>query len=365
MKQIVPKIFLILILLFIAACSASRKPIPTGVVPEQGDVHSQDEQYGQEVLNQLTQQYPLDRNDQRINRVREVVERLTKAARADHNQWHVHVLVGDEVKNAAATRGNFIFVWTGILKTVQSDAELATILSHEIGHVLAGHTAPDPSEEVNRIIAGMAGVATGTVVAGIGRGLGGPVSDLAELIVRASLEALLVNPGSQDKELEADQIGIFMMADAKYNPQDAIQFWDRVKYDPDFSNSALEFLSSHPSSGERVEKLRHLLKEAELRYQAALAGKPPPYPTDITRLDLKSSQSSSSPERINSIKTDNSWIVVEEIVNVYTTPSNNSEQVGQLKAGTKVQVNGIDGRWLELISPIRGYVIGHDLAPAP
>jgi len=75
-----------------------------------------------------------------------------------------------------------------------------------------------------------------------------PVSQLAELIVRASLEAILVNPDQQGKELEADQIGIFMMADAGYDPQEAIDFWQHVQGDPDFSSSPLEFMSSHPSS---------------------------------------------------------------------------------------------------------------------
>ena len=372
------KIFLICLLSVLAACGSSRKPVPPGVVPEQGAVLSEDEQYGHEVLDSLTDQYPLDRNDARINRVRTIVDRLTKAAHADQNPWHVYVLIGDDFKNAAATRGNFIFVWTGILNTVKSDAELATILAHEIGHLLAGHTAPDPAEETNRIIAGIAGAAAGGVVGH--QGLGGPVADLAELIIRASLEALLVNPDQQDKELEADQIGIFMMADASYDPEEAIQFWDRVQSDPDFSGFPLEFMSSHPSSTSRLERLRTFIEEAKIRYQQAKSGKvsplppsqrqtpssiatnqkenPPPIPTEpppvARKIDLDDKQGNRESE---------TWKVVDPDTVVFEKPDTKSAIKDRLKNGTEVKVAYIEGRWLKLESPVSGFVIGSHLTP--
>ena len=340
----------LLIGLMFSACASARKPVPAGVIPQQSTVYSEDEKYGHEVLSNLTKKYPLDRDDDRILRVRDIVDRLTRAVGAEKNPWHVYVLVGDDFKNAAATRGNYIFVWTGILRTAQNDAELATILSHEIAHVLAGHTAPDPAEETNRIIAGIAGIATSSVVAQ--QGLAGPISDLTELIVRASLEALLVNPDTQNKELEADQIGLFMMADAGYDPQDAINFWRRVESDPDFRGSPVEFLSSHPSSRKRVEQLSKLLEPAKERYAAA--GLRPPAASTYLASERKNSYSYSGEY----------WEVLESSVQVFVEANLDSKILESFKKGIKVKVVAIRGRWLEISEPVSGYVQSRYLAPA-
>ncbi|RIL12389.1 MAG: hypothetical protein DCC75_00590, partial [Proteobacteria bacterium] len=238
------------LLILLCSCAAHRAPVPVGEVPLQHQVSQEDEQYGHEVLNMLTQDFALDRDDRRINRVRDLVDKLTTAANAGGNPWHVYVLVDDDFKNAAATRGNYIFVWTGLLRMVSSDGELATILAHEIGHLLAGHTQPTPQEEVNELLSGIAGSIAGQVVAAQGQH---PfVADLAEMLARELLSAIIVNPGSQRNELEADQIGIFLMADAGIDPNNAISFWERARSDPELSGSGLQFLSSHPDSEERL-----------------------------------------------------------------------------------------------------------------
>lgn len=348
-------IFLALLCLAAASCAASRRPVPPGVIPEQSTLYSEDEKYGHEVLNNLTQQYPLDRDDARIFRVRDIVDRLTKAARADHNPWNVYVLVGDDFKNAAATRGNYIFVWTGILKAAQSDAELATILAHEIGHVLAGHTERNPAEETNRIIAGIAGAATGTVIGN--RGLGGPVSDLAELVVRASLEAFLVNPDLQAKELEADQIGLFMMADAGYNPEEALTFWRRVQSDPDFRGFPIEFLSSHPSSAQRLEKLSLQIDDANERYRQAI-GAAPRRPPAVNHYAAARPDPSHVPAGRGEL-----WEVLEPRVAVHIAADRSSPVVETFNRGVEVRVVSIHDRWLEISEPRSGFVQSRHLAP--
>jgi predicted Zn-dependent protease len=357
-SQIARRLTWIVCSLLISACSAKHIPVPAGVIPEQTSLVSEDEQYGHEVLNNLTEQYPLDRDDGRINRVRDVVDRLTKAAKADKNPWNSYVLVGDDVKNAAATRGNYIFVWTGILKSVNNDAELATILAHEIGHVLAGHTAPDPSEETNKIISGIAGQAAGGIVGN--QGLAGPVSDLAELIVRASLEALLVNPGSQLKEYEADQIGLFIMSDAGYDPQEAINFWSRIQNDPDFRNSTLEFLSSHPNTSERLKRLTEQLGAAEERYQATRGIKSS---GKKTYASLKSSPPAPYTGGAKKDGSGNYWKVMEPAVSVFSEADKNSALKQTLKKGDLVKVLALRDRWLEINDPVQGYVQSKYLAP--
>lgn len=343
----------------ITACAPQRAPIPPGVVPEQSEVSAEDEQYGHQVLNQLMERYELDNDDARINRVRDVADKLTAAKNPNGNPWHVYVLKDSNFKNAAATRGNYIFVWTGMLETVQNDDELATIIAHEIGHVLAGHTNPDPSEEVTRIIAGIAGEATGHVVAA--QGTAGILASLAASLVKTSMEALLVNPSLKRQELEADQLGLFLMADAGFNPEAAVRFWERVQHDPNFSGFPLAFLSSHPSSTERFERLRDVLPLAEERYRGGSTSGSPEATTP-SRPSSSYSRPSSSYSRPRRTL-DESWVVVEAKASVRSEPRLSAKVLADLPVGTKVTVIAHEDAWLEISEPRPGFVRGVDLSP--
>ena len=265
MKRFRLLILLLASSLIASGCAPSRIPITPGTIPEQASVSSTDEQYGHEVLAKLTERYPLSNDDKHIERVRNVVERLSSAANATGNPWHAYVLVGDNFKNAAATRGNFIFVWTGMLREVKDDTELATVLAHEMGHALAGHTLPDPAEEANAMMAGIAGNVAKQIVYRQGGTVAG-LAGLAGVLVAESIKAIIVNPESQRQELEADHIGLFIMARAGYNPQKAIEFWKRVQLQPGFSGSSLDFLSSHPSSESRIQRLEEYSFRAQWMY---------------------------------------------------------------------------------------------------
>ena len=249
-------------------CAPTRPPVPPGEVPSADYVTAKDEAYGHEVLSELSEKFELDRDDNNINRVRDLVDRLADGGHVNQDPWHVHVLKDDTFKNAAATRGNFVFVWTGMLNTVQNDDELATILAHEMSHVLAKHTAEDPAEETSSILAGVAGSVASAVLSQQGLG---PLADLGELLTRELVGAVLINPTAQDHELEADQIGLFLMADSGFDPQAAVDFWRRVQNDPDFSNDFLGFLSSHPSSTDRMHALERYLPQALERYNNSSA----------------------------------------------------------------------------------------------
>lgn len=260
-----PTILLALLLVTVLGCGAKRPPIPVGEIPPQLGVAAADEEYGQQVFRELAKKYPLDTDDKRIAHVREVTDRLTRAAQVDHNPWHVHVFDAPDFANAAATRGNFLFVWSGLFRDLRSEAELAGILAHELAHVLAGHTAPNPFEETTRIISGVVGDVAGQVVSY--QGPYGILADLASLMVRELIEAALINPDSQANELEADQVGLFIMADAGYNPEAAYEFWTRVKDQPGYRGGTIPALSSHPSSAERLTAIKALLGPARVRYE--------------------------------------------------------------------------------------------------
>ena len=353
--------------MFLLACAPSRPPLPPGVIPKQGEVPASEEQYGHEVLNQLVSRYPLDRDDSRINRARDIVDRLTERTGNAHNIWHTHVLVGDDVPNAAATRGNHIFVWTGMLKAVKNDDELATILAHEIAHVLAGHTQPTATEEVGKILSDVAGVAAKEVVLRTG-GAYGALAGIAGLLVKETLKAVMVNPGSQDNELEADMIGLYIMADAGYDPNNAVAFWERHKDDPSFSGAPVNFLSSHPNSEERLAALKSHLPDAFERYKRSsqdsfAAAEDFSSPNSST--DSQSESGSDAHQATYDAYGNEVWVVEEAFAPIYLQQDEESTLLVELPRKSEVSVSSIEGRWLVIVTPVRGYARSFLFAPRP
>lgn len=330
----------IFIAINLSACAPARPPIPAGVIPAASKLLPEDEQYGHEVYGQLSEQYRLSQNDDQIRRVTAIVDRLTAAAKADSEPWHVAVFEDDSFANAAATRGNYIFVWSGIIKATSSDAELAGVLAHETAHALAGHTAATPADEVKEILGGVLGRAAGEV-ANV-RFPGSMAASLAQAIVTQAYKAIVVNPVDQQKETEADQIGLFLMADAGYDPKAMVDFWEHAARNPAFNTGLPEVLSSHPATESRLAGLKVLLPEARLRYQQpALQARP---------------EQAHKAEKARAPASPTLWSISSEWASVYQRPDENSEIVIDLPQDSSVEARHYNSQWLELRSPVKGYL---------
>jgi metalloendopeptidase OMA1, mitochondrial len=410
--------------LVFSACTAARTPVPPGVVPQSKPPTVSEEQYGHEVLGGLTQRWQLDYSHPRANEVNKIVERLTAAAKADQEPWHVFILKDDTFKNAAATRGNHVFVWTGMINATQSEDELAAVLSHEISHVLARHTDPDPQEELRKILVQVGAAAAGMAAAYATRNpsYSRTVGDLTSSAAQEIGSGFLVNPYSRDKELEADQIGLFLMADAKYDPQGAVNFWSRAQSDPEFGSS-LAFFSTHPPAGDRLEQLKRILPQAEARYKGikdgargslaqgiapsaapqrpsaavaqnasqAPAGAPPlgssTFDPKADSFDMSNSPPPSTapasqtptspPPQIFTPpppppaeqqppaldRTGEQWVVIGQKAVLYSKPSSKSTPIGEFKNGAVVTVVNEFDNWLEIDRPDHGFLRRKALAP--
>jgi Zn-dependent protease with chaperone function len=343
-------------------------PVAPGEIPRGEYVSSEDEQYGQQVLAALTRTYPLSRDDDSINRVRDIVNNLADAAGASEAPWNVYVLRGDSVVNAAATRGNFVFVWSGMLRTVRNDGELAAVLAHEMGHVLANHTQPTPAEEASAIMANVGGNVASQVVAV--QGPYGALSGIAGILAEEAIKAFIVNPESQRQEHEADQIGIFLMADAGYEPNDAISLWTTM--DQQGTGAGIPtFLSSHPANDERIEELRQLLPSATERYRVArsLGPRPPrerpaQFEADTFAVDheppakreLVSTRSPIAPPP-STEQPVSDWRSLEDGVTIYSSPNTRSNKVYTMSKNEPITVGYRTSGWYEVSSPAQGYVL--------
>ena len=368
-------------LCLLAACSAGRPPVPPGVIPEPQPLTVTEEQYGHQILDQLSEEYPLDYNNPRTNEVLDVVNRLTKAAKADADPWHVYVFRDAKFKNAAATRGNHVFIWSAMLDATHTEAELAAVLAHEISHVLARHTDPDPNEELKKLLIGVGSMAAGIAVAHAtgSYSMAGDLGNITSSVTQELGSGVLVYPYSRDREFEADQIGMFMMADAKFDPRAAIDFWERAETDPSFSNG-LAFFSTHPPAGERLERLKALLPAALARYRGEVPPGPiePPGAPKVTGQNLPVApmppavgdtfevDPNTVKGRTNTPgKRADAWIVVADKAVLYQRASTGAKKLGEFSVGARVQGRGSDREWLEIDQPEHGFLRRDDVAAEP
>lgn len=211
-------------------------------------------------FSELKKELPISSDPQGTALVNRVSQRIADAIGAEmpDAEWEF-VLFEDDSANAFAMPGGKIAVFTGLLKYVDSDDELATVVGHEIAHVQLRHANQRMSAEVIRAAVGVAAV-VGT-------------KDMEENDRNRILAAYgigtqvgIMLPYSRGHESEADRIGLIIAARAGYDPRAAIGFWNKMgQANP---RSLPEFLSTHPSSDTRIRELQEAMPEAIRIYEA-------------------------------------------------------------------------------------------------
>ena len=189
--------------------------------------------------------------------VQRVAKRIEAVAAHDKPafDWKVTLISKNEA-NAYCLPGGKIVVYTGILPVTRNDAALATVLGHEVAHATAEHSAERiEREHLTRVAA--------AIIAG-----GVAFTPNQYLRVVALLGAADSLPFTRSQESEADHIGLVYMARARYDPRQAVAFWQRMKR-ASAGKEPPEFLSDHPSDAHRIERIEKWLPEAERAYASA------------------------------------------------------------------------------------------------
>ena len=172
-------------------------------------------------------------------------------------QWEFNLIQSSEV-NAWCMPGGKVAVYSGLLPVANTDAYLAVVMGHEIGHAIARHSAERISKQM--VVEGVGtgvGVATNTKSAGTQTvinqlyGVGGQ---------------LLLLKYSRDQESEADRLGLTFMAMAGYDPHNAITFWQRMSAQ-NKGEAPPELLSTHPADATRIANIQNLIPEAMKYYK--------------------------------------------------------------------------------------------------
>jgi predicted Zn-dependent protease len=184
--------------------------------------------------------------------VKRIAERVIAAsALGTTYQWDYMILNAPDTVNAAAIAGGRIIVYTGILPVAKTEAGLATILGHEVGHVMAHHTAERFSQ--------------GQLVNAAGALAGASAGNLATLAVLGLGQVGFLLPYSRAQESEADYIGVLLMAKAGYDPRESVGLWRRMSQGG--GSRGPEYLSTHPNPETRIAQLQGWMPQAMQYYQ--------------------------------------------------------------------------------------------------
>jgi predicted Zn-dependent protease len=170
--------------------------------------------------------------------------------------WEV-VVFKDDNPNAFALPGGKMGVYTGMLKVAENQDQLAAVLGHEVGHVLAQHGNERISQQQLTNVALAAAAGSGYLDAASMQALG----------LGAQIGILL--PYSRTHESEADVIGLDLMSEAGFDPRESVQLWKNMQKASD--GAPPEFLSTHPSSSTRIDNLLGGMADALKIYNDAHA----------------------------------------------------------------------------------------------
>lgn len=196
-----------------------------------------------------------------------IAERLLQQVPAGvfSGEWEV-VVFDDQQVNAFALPGGKIGVYTGLLSVASNQHQVAAVVGHEIGHVIAKHGNQRMSQSavvgigqqaVAQVLANNEVTKNNTIMQSLGMPIIGAGAQLGMLYY------------SRDHETEADIIGLDLMAKAGFKPSEAVQLWKNMAAQSS-ANKPPEFLSTHPAESTRIETLSANMPSANKVYEAAL-----------------------------------------------------------------------------------------------
>ena len=253
------KLYVVLFSCLLTACATS----PTGRSQFLYMSDSELNQMGLQAFENLKAEKPQSKNSSYNKFVLCIADAITHETGGD---WEV-VVFEDDSLNAFALPGNKIGVHTGLIKLVDNQDQLAAVIGHEVGHVLAKHSNERMSQEtaVNSSVALVSAVSA-------------PTSTLGQLAITSlgiGAQYGVILPFSRTHESEADIIGLDLMAKAGFDPRQSITLWQKMDQ-ASKGQQPTEFMSTHPSHNTRITELsEHMPNAIQFYQQAQSTGKTP------------------------------------------------------------------------------------------
>lgn len=257
---------LLITILFFVGCSTvpitGRKQL--SFIPQNQLITSSADSY-----RQLISESKLSGDAQKTQMVVDVGRRIASSAEEfmrengmekeiQNYHWEFKLIEDDKTVNAFCMPGGKIAVYTGILPVTQDEDGLAVVMGHEVAHALANHGG----ERMSQLLIVQMGATS------LSAALSGQPEQTRQLLLQAfglGANVGVLLPYSRSHELEADHIGLILMARAGYDPRTAIPFWQRMNNLG--GERPPEFLSTHPEPERRIQDLQNELPEAMKYYK--------------------------------------------------------------------------------------------------
>ena len=220
--------------------------------------------------NQVLSESPVVDNSSALRNIRQVGHRVTDAVEEylrqnneadvlEGYEWEYN-LIDEDVKNAWCMPGGKIAFYTGIMPICKDDNGIAVVMSHEIAHAIAQHGNERMSQQLALQLGGVA--------------LQTALQQESETTMQLAMAAFglgsqlgIMLPYSRKHEKEADELGLYFMAMAGYDPREAPEFWQRMQAASQGSGTP-EFLSTHPDAQNRINHLKKIMPKAMDYYTA-------------------------------------------------------------------------------------------------
>jgi predicted Zn-dependent protease len=241
---------------------------------------------GASAHKQVLQEYGVVKDARLQGYVNNLGQRLAKLSHRQQLQWHFTLLDSPEI-NAFALPGGYVYVTRGIMAYLQTEAELAGVIGHEIGHVTARHGAQRATRQQDAGLGVLAATVLGAVLESQGvSGAGRLASDVSQ-----TAAAGYVASYGRDQELQADGLGAEYLARNAFDPRNMIKVISALKAQERFAADQARsagraapaqnsWLASHPSNDQRLQMITQLAAQYQgsypddgrTRYQQAIQG---------------------------------------------------------------------------------------------
>lgn len=239
-----------------SGCQTAQAAVDTvsGVAADALLPPSEEEKLGEQLAKEIDAELKMHPDDEVQRYVDRLGNRLVRAARArgevpEGIDFEFHVIDDDKQINAFAIPGGGIYLYSGLLKAAESEAEVAGVLAHEIAHVTERHVA-------ERLVASYGLSALASLA------LGQNPSLLAQLATQVVGTGVLLKY-SRDQESEADATAIPFLVRAGYNPDGLVTFFERMAKAAGTTPGVLELLQTHPAPETRVRQTRILIRSVQ------------------------------------------------------------------------------------------------------
>ena len=184
---------------------------------------------------------------------------------ANNFEWEYILIDNDKVKNAWCMPGGKIAVYTGILKITKNQNGLAAVMGHEIAHAVAKHSVERASRGVVLNVATqITDILSGGKLSQVNRATGMNTVGLLSQIG-------ILNPFNRKQETEADYLGLIFSSLSGYDIRETVKIWERMKA-ANKGKEPSEFMSTHPSSTNRIKNINEWTNQVIMDYPPILAG---------------------------------------------------------------------------------------------